>query len=76
MTTEPAPLPLLFYKRLVSPILHSLGGSQCRFLPTCSEYGYIAVHRFGPFRGGWLTLRRLARCHPFTKGGLDPVPPA
>lgn len=62
------------YKSLLSPILHIFSPSQCVFLPTCSEYAYVALVRFGFFRGSWLALRRLSRCHPFAKGGLDPVP--
>jgi putative membrane protein insertion efficiency factor len=62
------------YKSLLSPALHTLGPSQCLYLPTCSEYAYIALTRFGAVKGSWLTLRRLARCHPFSRGGLDPVP--
>jgi putative membrane protein insertion efficiency factor len=62
------------YKFFLSPILHILSPSQCVYLPTCSEYAYVALVRFGVFRGSWLALRRLARCHPFAKGGLDPVP--
>lgn len=64
------------YKLVLSPVLHAVSQTQCKFLPTCSEYSYIALHRHGVLRGSWLTLRRLARCHPFTNGGLDPVPPA
>ena len=62
------------YKGILSPVLHVLSPSQCLYLPTCSEYAYVALVRFGVFRGSWLALRRLARCHPFAKGGLDPVP--
>jgi uncharacterized protein len=62
------------YKSIVSPILHAFSPTQCLYLPTCSEYAYVALVRFGVFRGSWLTLRRIARCHPFAKGGLDPVP--
>jgi uncharacterized protein len=63
------------YKRVVSPVLHAFSPSQCLYLPTCSEYAYVALVRFGVWKGSWLALRRLARCHPFAKGGLDPVPP-
>jgi putative membrane protein insertion efficiency factor len=47
---------------------------SCRYLPTCSQYGYEAVHRHGLAKGTWLALRRLLRCHPFAAGGYDPVP--
>jgi putative membrane protein insertion efficiency factor len=63
-----------FYKSVLSPILHAFSPSPCLYLPTCSEYAYVALVRFGVFKGSWLALRRLARCHPFAKGGLDPVP--
>jgi len=62
------------YKSVLSPILHVFSPSQCIYLPTCSEYAYVALHRFGAFRGSWLTLRRVLRCNPFSKGGFDPVP--
>jgi hypothetical protein len=62
------------YKVILSPILHAFSPSQCLYLPTCSEYAYVALIRFGLFEGSWLTLRRFARCHPFASGGLDPVP--
>ena len=65
---------LSLYKRILSPTLHALSFSQCKYLPTCSEYAYVAVVRHGWFHGGWLALRRIARCHPFRKGGFDPVP--
>jgi putative membrane protein insertion efficiency factor len=63
-----------FYKSVLSPALHIISPTQCLYLPTCSEYAYIALTRFGAIKGTWLTLRRIARCHPFAKGGLDPVP--
>jgi len=77
---EPAPPSLAIriafglYKTVVSPILHAFSPSECLYLPTCSEYAYVAMVRFGPVRGSWMALRRFARCHPFAKGGLDPVP--
>jgi uncharacterized protein len=60
---------LTAYKRLVSPHLPP----SCRYVPTCSEYAMEAVERFGALRGGWLALARVLRCHPFVRGGYDPV---
>jgi putative membrane protein insertion efficiency factor len=73
-------LGFLAYKKILSPLLHGVlqlagpltGG--CRFQPTCSEYAYIAIDRYGLLRGGWLATCRLLRCHPFARGGLDNVP--
>jgi putative membrane protein insertion efficiency factor len=62
------------YKRVVSPAIHALGVSNCIFLPTCSEYAYVAIARHGWIRGTGLALKRFSRCHPFSKGGVDPVP--
>ena len=47
---------------------------SCRFYPSCSHYGYKAIEKYGAIKGSWLTLRRLARCQPFSPGGYDPVP--
>ncbi len=59
------------YKLTLSPLI----GQQCRFLPTCSDYGRDALIQHGPVKGGWLTVRRLCKCHPFGGSGYDPVPP-
>ena len=59
-----------FYRLWISPIF----GPSCRFIPTCSQYGIEAISRHGPWKGGWLTIKRLSKCHPFTPCGCDPVP--
>ena len=58
------------YQLTLSPILPP----ACRFTPTCSRYAYKALSRFGIFKGGWLAIKRIGRCHPFHAGGYDPVP--
>ncbi|PST82157.1 membrane protein insertion efficiency factor YidD [Pedobacter yulinensis] len=58
------------YQYLISPLL----GANCRYTPTCSQYGIEAIRKHGPFRGGWLTLKRIGRCHPWGGHGHDPVP--
>jgi uncharacterized protein len=59
-----------FYQTVISPIKPP----TCRFYPTCSQYGLEAVQRFGAIKGGWLTIKRISKCHPFHPGGVDPVP--
>ena len=59
-----------FYRKGISPLKPPV----CRFHPTCSAYGLEAIEKYGAARGGWLLLKRLARCQPFCKGGFDPVP--
>jgi putative membrane protein insertion efficiency factor len=63
-----------FYKRAIAPLLPVLMPSQCKYLPTCSDYAHVAVVRYGWLRGGWMAVCRVARCNPFSKGGFDPVP--
>jgi uncharacterized protein len=58
------------YRLMLSPWM----GGQCRFEPSCSRYATTCVERFGAAKGSWLTLHRLARCHPFCAGGYDPPP--
>ncbi len=64
----------LGYKFMLSPLLHGGAFTQCKHLPTCGEYAYVAVVRHGWLRGSGLAIRRLSRCHPFSGGGADPVP--
>ncbi len=58
------------YQYLLSPLL----GASCRYTPTCSQYGIEAIKKHGPFKGFWLTVKRIARCHPWGGHGHDPVP--
>ena len=68
-----APFILLikFYQVCISPLK---GGPTCRFTPTCSQYALEAFKKYGPFKGGWLALRRILRCHPWGGSGYAPVP--
>jgi hypothetical protein len=58
------------YQRTLSRVLPA----SCRFYPSCSAYGYQAVEKYGVLKGGWLAVKRIARCHPLNPGGYDPVP--
>jgi putative membrane protein insertion efficiency factor len=65
-------VPIEGYRRFISPFL----GQRCRFAPSCSAYAVTAIQTHGGFRGLWLAAKRIARCHPWNPGGVDPVPPA
>ncbi|MNN13665.1 putative membrane protein insertion efficiency factor [compost metagenome] len=59
-----------FYQLFISPFL----GANCRYTPTCSQYGKEAILKYGPFKGGWMALKRIGRCNPWGGHGHDPVP--
>lgn len=59
------------YQWVISPIL---GPNKCRFTPTCSHYAVEALKKYGPFKGLWLAIKRISRCHPWGGKGYDPVP--
>lgn len=59
-----------FYKRFISPML----GSNCRYYPSCSQYTYEAIDKYGVAKGGLMGVKRIASCQPWGKGGYDPVP--
>jgi putative membrane protein insertion efficiency factor len=58
------------YQMVISP----LKPPSCRFYPTCSQYSLTAIEKYGPFRGGWMAIKRILKCHPFHPGGIDHVP--
>lgn len=68
-----APLIFLvrFYQICLSPLK---GAGTCRFTPTCSQYALEALRKYGPFKGSWLAIKRICRCHPWGGSGYDPVP--
>lgn len=70
LLTAPLILLVKLYQYAISPML----GRSCRFHPTCSEYAVEALQRHGAFKGLWLAVRRIGRCHPWHPGGFDPVP--
>lgn len=67
-------LPVRLYKWILSPILNTFFGPSCRYEPTCSTYMIQAIQEWGPLRGGWLGLKRIASCNPWGGHGHDPVP--
>lgn len=60
--------------RVYQCTLSTVMGKQCRYYPTCSHYASGAIRRFGALKGGWMGMKRILRCHPWQKGGYDPVP--
>ena len=65
---------LMFLIRLYQNTLSRVLPPSCRFTPTCSEYTYQAIEKYGAIKGTWLGIKRISRCHPFNPGGYDPVP--
>lgn len=63
-------LPIKFYRLVISPMLPP----SCRYTPTCSEYAMLAIEKYGVFKGGYLAIKRILRCHPWGGSGYDPVP--
>lgn len=67
--------PLIFLVRFYQVCLSPLkGAGTCRFTPTCSQYALEALRKYGPFKGSWLAVKRICRCHPWGGSGYDPVP--
>lgn len=60
-----------FYRKFISPLKRH---GSCKYTPTCSQYALEALKKYGPLKGSYLSIRRILRCNPFSKGGYDPVP--
>lgn len=67
-------VPLIWLIKLYQVILSPVMGRSCRYTPTCSHYGIQALKKYGIFKGTWLTIKRISRCHPWGGHGYDPVP--
>ena len=63
-------VPIKLYQILLSPLI----GPSCRFTPTCSNYAIEAINKYGPFKGFWLAIKRISKCHPWGDSGHDPLP--
>ena len=63
-------IPIKIYQMIISPLL----GPSCRFTPTCSQYAVEAIQKYGPFKGSWLSFKRILKCHPWGGSGYVPVP--
>lgn len=63
---------LKFYKKYISPIFYNMG-VRCKYYPTCSEYSRQAIEKYGSLKGSFLTIKRVLKCNPFSKGGYDPL---
>lgn len=70
LITFPFIILIKIYQLLISPLFPS----ACRYTPTCSHYTVEALHKYGLFKGGWLGIKRISRCHPWGGSGYDPVP--
>ena len=75
MKNDPLRWALIGFRRAYRLLISPLYGQVCRYHPTCSAYALEAVTEHGSLRGTWLSVRRIARCHPWAAGGYDPVPP-
>ena len=64
----------IFFIRIYKGVISPMFPARCRYTPTCSEYGLLAIQKYGPFKGGWFTLKRIGSCHPWGGHGHNPVP--